>query len=312
VRARTRTRPRPAACSAALVALVASGCTCGTAPGAVGDIVTCSTQDPALEEPVALGAVTLTPSGRRLTISGLPPESRWVVGRGGALSIEPFAPTLDALEALEPHAVLVLGSLGRGERLAELVESMGTLRVPVLIVPGPRDRPADLLEALEAHPAPNVISLAGVHVLEVGGVELAIAAGGAAPRYVLDGACGVTRGDLDEILGATDDGTMRVLIGFDAPSGTRHTTGIDGAEAGSDVVREAMDAAGVTAGIFAGPDTNVGQPFDGPAPGQGPSRALRLVVPALAGPATESADGSRRASGPTLLLLGPDGIRAVP
>lgn len=296
----------------ALAVSLGAGCTCGATPGAAGEIAGCSDETPMLTEPVTIGAATLTPDDRRLVISGLPAESRWVVGRGPALSVEPFAPALDAVEALEPHGVLILGSLGRGERLAELVEALGSLAVPVLVVPGPRDRPGELLEALEAHPAPNVVSLAGVHVVEVGPVELAIASGGASPRYVLDGACGISRADLDAILGSTREDHVRVLVGFDAPAGTPLTVGLEGTEAGSEVVGVASTEAGVTAGLFAGPDTRVGEPFDGAAPGRGPSRSLRLIVAPLAGPAVESTDGSRRSAGPTAVLLGPDGLRALP
>ena len=105
---------------------------------------------------------------------------------------------------------------------------------------------------------------------------------------------------------------VRVLVGFTAPAGTTLTAGLDGVEAGSELVRSAMAEAGIGAGIFAGPDTRVGETFDGEHPGPGPSRALRLIVPALTGPAVESASGSRTPSVPTLLVLGPEGLRSLP
>jgi hypothetical protein len=272
--------------------------------------VRCATRDPALEEAVAVGAVTLTPEGRRLRLVGLPETSRWVVGRGPALAIEPIAPALDAIEALEPDAVLVLGSLGSGARLDELVTALGELAVPTLLLPGPRDRVEDLDEALDAHPAPHVVLLAGFQVLEAGPIDLVLAPGGIDPRYQPPEGCSVTSADLEGALAAASSDRIRALVGFAAPSGTPLTAGLDGAEAGSDVVREAMGEAGVEAGIFAGPDVHVGHPFDGPGPGAGPSRALRLIVPPLLGPAVESADGSRTTSAPTLVVLGPDGLRA--
>jgi hypothetical protein len=242
----------------------------------------------------------------------MPETSRWVVGRGPALATEPFTPVLDAIEALEPHGVIVLGGFGSGPRLEELVASMSELTVPVLLVPGPRDRLEDLDAALEARPSQNVISIAGVHVLEVGGVELLVAAGTVDPRYVLDGACHLD--DLDDVIDEASGEHVRALLGFDVPAGTPLTAGLDGAEAGSERVRAAMDDAEVHAGIFAGPDTRIGRWSSATAPAAEATRAgpdLRVIVPALVGPALEAGDGTRAASGPFLVTLGPAGIGPV-
>lgn len=300
-------RPR----SALLVALAlasSTGCDCGGG----GEPVRCATREPSLEAPVTVGPVTLTPDGRRLRLEGLPETSRWVVGRGPALALEPIAPALDAIEALEPDAVLVLGSLGTGPRLEELTAALAELAVPTLLVPGPRDRVEEVDEALAARAAPHVVLLAGFQVVEAGPVELVIAPGGIDPRYQPADGCSVTTGDLEDALGASSSERVRALVGFAAPSGTPLTAGLDGAEAGSDAVRAAMAEAEVEAGIFAGPDTRVAQPFVGPGPGTGPSRSLRLVVPPLLGPAVECTDGSRAGAAPTLVLLGPEGLTARP
>ena len=300
-----------------LVSLIAStlpACECGGDDAERVEIASCSTHDPALEEPRTIGAATLTPDDRRLVITGLPETSRWVVGRGAALSIEPFLPTLDAIEALDPHGVIVLGSLGTGERLEELVTALAELTVggapvPVLLVPGPRDHLASLDEALAAHPAPHVISLAGTHVVEVGRVALLVASGSVEARYVLDGACHVE--DLDEVLGASDAEHVRVVLGFDAPAGSPLTRGVDGAEAGSELMRAALEEAGVVAGIFGGPDTQVGRWMAGDAAVASVGLDRRVIVPPLAGPAVDCADGSRAPSGPTLVSLGPSGLGPV-
>jgi nucleotide-binding universal stress UspA family protein len=127
------------------------------------------------------------------------------------------------------------------------------------------------------------------------------------------GACHIE--DLDDVL---DEGTaerMRVLVGFDAPAGSALTRGLDDAEAGSEIVRLAMEEREVRAGLFAGPDTHVGSwvSLSSPAAAS-PAPDLRAIVPALVGPALEAADGSRAASGPFLVALGPAGIgpAAVP
>lgn len=290
-------------------AAILAGCDCGG--GASVETASCSTHAPSLTEPRTIGRATLTPDDRRLVITGLPETSRWVIGRGPALAIEPFPPTLDAIEALEPDALVVLGSFGSGERLAELLTSLAELgqgerAMPVFLVPGPRDRIDALDEALAAQPASNVISLAGVHVLEIGRVQLLVASGSVDAGYVLEGACHV--GDPGDVIDEADDDHVRVLLGFDAPAGTALTRGIDGAEAGSALVREAMDDAGFAAGVFAGPDTRVGRWMAGEAEATGLGLDRRVIVPPLNGPAVECADGSRAASGPFLVSLGPEGI----
>jgi hypothetical protein len=305
---------RPSVVLVSILASTLASCDCGGEGAHSVEIVSCSTHDPALEEARTIGAVTLSPDDRRLVITGLPEMSRWVIGRGAALSIEPFLPTLDAIEAVEPHGVIVLGSLGSGERLEEIVTALGELTVggvpvPVLLVPGPRDHLASLDEALAAHPAPHVISLAGTHVVEIGRVALLVVSGSVDARYVLDGACHVE--DLDEVLGATDDAHVRIVLGFDAPAGSALTRGIDGAEAGSERMRVALDEAGIVAGIFAGPDTQVGRWMAGDAVVASVGLDRRVIVPPLAGPAVDCADGSRAPSGPTLLALGPSGLGPI-
>jgi hypothetical protein len=297
-----------------------AACDCGGAsPSAPASVVSCSTADPVFGEPRTLGAATLTLDDRRLLVTGLPDTTRWVIGRGPALATDPFTPVLDAIEALDPHGVLVLGGFGTGPRLEELVTSLAELTVPALLVPGPRDRLEDLEAALAAHPAPNVVSLAGVHVVEIGSVELLVASGTVDARYVLEGACHLE--DLDDVIDEGSRERLRVLVGFDAPAGTPLTQGLDGAEAGSEIVRAAMDDGEVHAGLFAGPDVRVGiwlpasvpasAPASAPAPATGPGPDLRVIVPALVGPALEGADGSRAPSGPFLVALGPAGLGPV-
>ena len=296
-------------------ALLLVSCDCGGAgTSAPASAVSCSTADPTFEGPRSIGPATLTFEDRRLVVAGLPETSRWVVGRGPALATEPFAPVLDAIEALDPHGVLVLGDFGTGPRLEELLAALSELTVPVLLVPGPRDRLEDLERALEeATPDAGLVSLAGVHVVELGAVELLVASGTVDGRYVLEGACHIE--DLDDVLDEGAAERMRVLVGFDAPAGSALTRGLDDAEAGSEIVRLAMEEREVRAGLFAGPDTHIGSWVSLSSPtATSPAPDLRAIVPALVGPALEAADGSRAASGPFLVAVGPAGIgpAAVP
>jgi hypothetical protein len=196
--------------------------------------------------------------------------------------------------------------------LEELVAALAELEVPVLLVPGPRDRLAELDEALSTRRAPHVVSLAGFQIVEAGPVELIIAPGGLDPRYLPDPAgCALSEGELAAALAASHRDRARLVVGFEAPSGTPLTAGLEGAEAGSDLVRRLLDEAQVYGGIFAGPDGRVGVPYDDVTPSAGPSPRLRLLAPPLLGPALEGPDGTRSMAGPALVLLGPDGL-AVP
>lgn len=240
--------------------------------------------------------------------TGLGPRSRWVVGRGGAFSTAPFAPTLDAIEAARPDIVLVLGAFGRGARLDELVSSLSELTVPVLFLPGPRDRPSDLDEALARRAAPNLVALTGFRVLDLGVADLALVAGGSTVRYVAPGACEATEADFEEALTSTRSDRPRALVSFDAPSGTRLTAGIGGVEAGSDVARRAMERAGVLGGVFAGPDTRLDEPFDGDSPSAGPSWSLRIIVGSLTDTRLEGADGQPDPAGFPVVTIGSEGL----
>ncbi|MFN7698012.1 MAG: hypothetical protein ACK5U8_08955 [Deltaproteobacteria bacterium] len=281
------------------------GCDCAGA-GAPSDAIDCS-DALALSEPRTIGRVSFRPEGRAIVVEGIPAVSRWAVGRGPALATEPFAPALDAIEALEPDAVLVLGDFGAGPRLEEFVASLADLSVPVLLVPGPRDRLEDLRAALARHEASNVLSLAGTHVVRLGALELVIASGSVDSRYVLEGGCRLE--DLEGLLDEGSQARLRVLVGFDAPAGTALTAGLDGGEAGSARVRAAMDEAGVAAGIFAGPETRVGVWMSAASvQASAPAPDLRVIVAPLVGPALETADGTRAPTGPLLVVFGPSGV----
>lgn len=280
-----------------------AGCDCGGAPNSTS----CVTRTPASNEPRTIGALTLTPDDHRLTIVGLPPTVRLVVGRGPALGTEPIAPVLDAVQALNPDLVVLHGGLGEGERLRECIETFSTLTVPVLVVPGPRDAVDALDEAIAAGGS-NIVSLLGVHVVDVGATQLVVLAGVEGGRYGVSGACGFDAEDAASVLAAADPSRPRFLLATQAPAGRGALTrGLDGGEAGSAVLAAALGDERV-GGLFAWPDTDVGHPrvADAAAPA-GRSLGFSMIVPAMMGPAIEGSDGARAPSGPIAVELGPDG-----
>ncbi len=291
--------------------LAIAGCRCGSSDAPID----CSTSRPTLDAERTIGRVRVTPDERRLRITGLPEPSRWVLGRGPALTTEPFAPVLDAIEGERPDAILLLGSFGRGARLEAMIEALASFRVgdtpiPILLVPGPRDRLDELDAALRASGASHLISLAGFHAVDLGGAEWLIAAGGLDAHYVLEGGCHLE--DLADVLAARSADRLHVLVGFDAPAGTPLTAGIDGVEAGSESVRAAMASAQIEAGVFAGPDTRLAELFAGASPASTIGVDRRIIVPPIVGPAQMTADGARVPSAPTLLSVGRDGIGLAP
>ncbi|GAB4201509.1 MAG: hypothetical protein OHK0013_13590 [Sandaracinaceae bacterium] len=292
-----------------VLGLGAAGCDCGSGGGATR----CATRTPMLAEPVTIGSVTLTPDGRSLTITGLEASSRWSVARGPVLAVDPVAPAMDAIEAQTPDAVLLLGGFDTGPRLAELVDALSELEVPVLLLPGPRDHVEEIEEVLAERGARHLVSLAGFQLVRAGAVQLVLAPGGMDPRYLPDPeGCSMSETELADAIDASDASLVRFLVGFDAPAGAPLTAGIDGVEAGSEAVRRRLEQAGIRGGLFAGPDGRPGVPFDGAMPSRGPSPGLRLIVPPLLGPSPEGPDGARPSAGPTLVVLGPQGLAVPP
>ena len=100
-----------------------------------------------------------------------------------------------------------------------------------------------------------------------------------------------------------------MLVAWQAPAGSTPPAPDD---AGSPPLTAYAHAHGASAGLFAWPHAQAGRPR---ASAEGSLRALgapiddlSLVVPRLAGPALERADGSRLPPGFALVELGPDGL----
>lgn len=299
-----RIDPRWLCVSAAWLA----ACDCGGQ-----ETVRCAEETPALQEPRQVGTVNLVPSDHVLAFEGLPEEARWVFARGPALSREPIPPMIDAIEALHPDAVLMMGSIGTGERQQAFLAGLAELAVPVVLLPGPRDSREPLSSAIASTNHPNLIDAVGVHRITWGGTELLLVPGAESGRYAVEGACAFEESDLQSVVGDSDASHFRVLIAFAAPAGTVQTQGLLQEEAGSSLVRAQMESAALEAGIFAWPSTHIGLAYAAGTPlTSPPSTQLRLIVPALAGPAIEGEDGARPLPQPVALRIGPQGAQLIP
>ncbi len=289
----------------ALAVFVAS-CSCsdgGPTAGGPTPYVRCAAAEPAVVDR-QVGALHVRSEGRMLTIEGATAPLRAAVFRGPALADEPLPPALDAIEALRPEILLLLGSVGEDAGLEALVSSLSELPMPTLVVLGGRDHQDALARAIAALPASTaglVVDASPFRSVRVAGIELIPVAGAPLGRYAQDDrACGLGTDEVDAIVhDLPESPSTRFLVGFAAPS---PLPGIEAGEAGSPLVRDLASRASATGGLFAWPDV----PMDSPS---APSRTARLLAPPLVGPSTVLSDGSRLPSGPRLVELSPDGLR---
>lgn len=307
------------ACLALVLFTLGSGCSCDeeSALAVSGPVpfVRCHAAPGPEERTWRLGDLRLHTDGQRaLRIEGLPSSSaeplRLVVFAGPVLG------DLGAVEALDPHLVAVLGDLGPDP--AGALESLGRLSVPSLVVAGGADEFASLRSAFEAREeedgeAPRVLNASVLRSIRVGALELVPVAGAPDGRYALgEGACGIAGEDAgDWALEEPEEGVHRVLLTWagtagDGPSSV--TRGLARVEAGSPLLSRIARAASARGEIFAWPRTNAGRSDVGGERSPGPAWNLRLAVPPLSGPAVVRADGTRVRPGPTLVLVGPEGL----
>jgi hypothetical protein len=289
------------------MALLLSSCSCssGEVVGGPTPYVRCAAREPAVIDR-AIGAVRVRSEERTLTIEGAAMPLRIAVFRGPVLADEPFAPALDAIEAAQPGIAVLLGSLGEDGRVDALIASLAELPIPTLVVLGGRDHPEDLEHAIAAVPetaAGIVIDASPFRSVRVSGIELVPVAGAPDGRYARDDeACGLNAADVDAIVGALDEPSVpRFLIGFAAPS---PLPGIEGGEAGSALVADLGARTSARGGLFAWPDVPTARPTT-------PTLDVRLVVPPPLGPPAFLSDGSRASSGPLVVEVSPEGVRAL-
>jgi hypothetical protein len=212
--------------------------------------------------------------------------------------------------------LLVLGELGDDAALAQATAALlDRLGVPVLVVGGGRDSLATLAAA---DSLPNVFDVSPLHAVRlipkasgkaaVARFSLIPIAGALDGRYARDReGCGYAGDDLDDReLPDLQPGERRLLVAWQAPLGLDPAHGE--ADAGSAPLAAFARRVNAAAGLFAWPHAQAGRPrssVDGSVrPLGAPAEDLALIVPRLAGPALERADGSHLMPGFALVELG--------
>jgi hypothetical protein len=268
-----------------------------------------------------VGALELVLEDRALEIKGLSWPFAVVAfsgpAPGGALKPEALA----SVRAASPALVFVLGGLGASEaEVTASLRALESLPMPVLLVQGGREHPAQLAAALESLESKHLFDVSGLQRIELGRDVLVPVPGSAHGRYSIDqGACGHALSEikaLAEALGPEPADERRHLIAWEAPAGggplsvARDAHGVDG---GDPDLGELASRIGAEGGLFAWPHSRAGQP----ARQRGQRSAslgelapdLQLVVPRLGGPAIERASGALLGSSFALLTFDSAGLR---
>lgn len=179
---------------------------------------------------------------------------------------------LDAVEALDPGVILILGDLGAAAAYRRP-------RAPVLFIAGGADR----------HPVPRgIVDASRLRVIRIGDRELVPLAGAPARYAAGSDACGYSSADLARIAAevpASD--APRTLVSWAGPSPGPALEGIDG---GSPLVARFARDIGADGTLFAWPRE---------APG---------ALGPIGGPWPILSDGTRRRPGPTLLRFDRHGV----
>lgn len=303
---------------AVLVAVLLSGCCCsgGLTEGGPTPYVHCVRMEPPAARDVTVGGARVVVEGSTVTVT--PAEPRIAIARGPAGCGEPIVPALDLIEGARPGVVILVGDLGDGggateEGLAALVDALGQLAVPVLLLPGGRDAGELVRDAVPADG--GLVDLMGVRELRVGALSLVPLPGAPDGRYAAtDEACGFD-GDDVELLAAGEPEGPRLLLSWAGPAtGDARSAGLDGVEAGAELVTRALEVSHASGSLHAWPEVAIGVPFDGSSPlaAGAPATALHLGLPPLLGPAVESADGARAESGVVVLEMAEGGVLVRP
>ena len=230
------------------------------------------------------------------------------------------------LEELSVEIVIVLGGLGDDEPgVTRALAALTALDIPVLILGGGADD-AELLEegldALEEEDAEKVVNIRGIRRIELLEHVFIPVAGAPEGRYARgEGHCGFGAADLADVadyLGDPVEGERRWLLSWAAPVGDgprSPSLGYGDVEAGSPALRVLAEEVGAEGGVHAWPRARALLPTDATGalllPVGAPSPSLRIVVPPLAGPPAQRADGSRVASQALVFVLGSEGMALV-
>lgn len=268
--------------------------------------------DPPAPFETSVNDLTLRVRDREMDVDGLPETFVVALARGPA----PFAVSIDEeIEEIGQSGVkltFILGSIGDDEFTATRnVAALARLPMPVIVVAGGRDHPADIEAAFAALDEParkRVVHASGLRRIRLGrALALVPVAGSVHGRYSRDDAsCGIGADDLEEI--AADLGDQgeerRLLLSFAVPSGSAASIALEGGDAGSVELARFAEHIGATGGFVAWPEAHAGQVL-------GEGLSSYAVAAALAGPSVVRAEGSRAPSESMRLSIGPHGIRAI-
>ena len=253
--------------------------------------------------------------GRTGTIHGLGANVSVTAFAGTGLLAAPadVARAVGTLKSDPGDLLLVLGDLGADDAaLAALLTALAEVETVSIVLPGGADDGDRLDRAFEALPSAARLRIwpgHRIHRVVLGAShEIFLAAGAPGGRYAVDrGACGHDADDLEGLVDLAEsapeiqgESTRRWLVSWAAPTGLSDR-GLFGASIGDPDLAETADALGVAGGIYAWPAEQVDRL------GPGAARA-HVVVPPLAGPAMERADGRRVLPGATPITLSPAGI----
>lgn len=292
--------------------LLLSGCCCGS--GLTDDgptpYVHCTRMEPPAARDVTVGSAHVVVEGGTVRIETATPGI--AVARGPAGCGEPIVPVLDLIEGTGAGVVILVGDLGDGggateEGLVALVDALGQLHLPVLLLPGAHDGAERVRDLVPGDG--GLVDLMGVREVQIGALTLVPLPGAPDGRYAAsDEACGFDESDVGAL--ASGSGTRLLLAWAGPATGDARSAGLDGLEAGSPLVTRALEVTGAAHGLYAWPATAISVPFDGSARSTGGATvaALHLTLPRLLGPALEGDDGARAPSGVVVIEPAANGI----
>jgi hypothetical protein len=253
--------------------------------------VRCLAADPPSEGERTVGSQRWFIEGRDLSIEGVEAPLELAIFAGpapGATNGPALAAALRRAEGAD--VVVVLGGIGdREEEARQTLGALAAIGPGVVVLAGGRDEATVWQAAFESSRQSghdHVVDASGLAGLTVAGERFALVSGAALGRYARNAdACGYAARDLDAVFeAALDEGLAAErpwVLGWNAPEGAV-AAGFEGASGGDPELRARMEANEMRGGFFAWPETQVGAE-DG----------MELVVPPVAGPVLERADGTR-------------------
>ncbi len=277
----------------------------------------CGAAEPRESRSWKVGGVSIRRSGRELELSGLPDRIRIA-----AFSAPPEGISWDTFGlrgAREVSFGVLLGGLGASERHAEEgVRALNALSWPTLVLAGG----SDLFEVLDAtlerpskRGAARVIDVTRMTRVVAGRHVFVPLSGAPDGRYARGKrACGYSSEDLERTESAqpSKEEKRRWLLSWAAPRGPSGE-GFAGVPAGASKLRDLARRIGARGGLSAWPQTQTGKMLD--AEGGASEKKLHrpwFIVPPLAGPSVEQADGTRVIARAVTLELSSNGMREVP